>query len=69
MCDKTTEYSLLDQIVVADLQTRFSTSSKVAMRIGQLLPEHCNDAGAAVAPAFKQFSNHVDNLDLCVVQR
>ena len=47
-------YQLLDQ-TIEDLRTRFSNSSKVAMNIAQLLPEHCNNVKAmdcAVA-AFK----------------
>jgi hypothetical protein len=60
-------YPLLDQ-TTEDLRTRFSTSSKVAMNIAQLLPEHCNNAKAmdcAVA-AFKQYEDHMlSSLDAC----
>ena len=62
-------YPILDQ-TVADLQTRFSTSSKVAMRIAQLLPEHCNDAFAVdcANAAFEQYSDHVESLHLCMAE-
>jgi len=62
-------YPLLDQ-TVADLKKRFSAASQVAMRIAQLLPEHCNDAGASdsASDAFQQYSNHVENLDLCMAE-
>jgi hypothetical protein len=53
-------YPMLDQ-TIEDLHTRFSESSKVAMNIAQLLPEHCNDANAldcAVA-AFQKYEDHL----------
>ena len=59
-------YPLLDQ-TVDDLRTRFSESSKVAMRIAQLLPDHCNATNAmdcAVA-VFRQYGDYLACLDAC----
>ena len=59
-------YPLLDQ-TVEDLCTRFSESSKVAMRVAQLLPEHCNDAKAVdcAIDVFHQYEDHLTGMDAC----
>lgn len=58
-------YPVLDQ-TIEDLSTRFSESSKVAMNMAQLLPEHCQDTNAmdCAISAFRQYEFFMDtNID------